>query len=69
VLKVKDKKFGWEDDSICSPQRIKRSRMKIDQVWALINSVLNSDFLAQNLKQFEIIDKIGSPGEHPERDP
>lgn len=41
--------------------------MKIDQVWALISSVLNSEPGNQNLKQFEIINRVGSPGEPPER--
>ena len=37
------------------------------KVWAL--SVLNSEQRNQNLKQFEIIDMVGSPGEYPERNP
>jgi hypothetical protein len=31
--------------------------------------LLNSDQRFQNLKEFEIIDRLGSPGEHPERYP
>ena len=62
------KMYIRKDGEISSQERIKVSKMK---VWALIEEMecLNSEPRNQNLKQFQIIDMIGSPEEYPEHNP